>query len=161
MRSVGVDGAGLVEEEVLDECAVRASADEADVVGVGVDVQLADAVLLSVEVSSVGIGGVADRLEQVAVVGHVDVLREACVPVGMGELIDHARKPVELAGIANQAEVAVERGIVHLRVAAVDAEAVLELVWWNCADGCVAVAGDVEWCAVAVEFTAGIDLSAF
>ena len=156
----GADGAGLVEQEVLDERSVAAATDEADVVAREVDVQLADAVLLSVEVSAIGIRAVADGLEQVAVFRHVDVLGETCVPVGLAELIHHTGEPIELAGCADHVEVALEGSIVELRIAAVDAEAVLELVRRNLSAGRVAVAGDVEGCAVAVELSACIDVAA-
>ena len=117
--------------------------------------------LLAVEVSAIGIGAVADRLEHVAVVGHVNVFSKACIPVSLTELVDHASEPVELAGIADGVEAILERSIVELRVAAVDAEAVLELMRRNCAAGRVAVATDFKRCTVAVEFSSCINLTSF
>ena len=117
--------------------------------------------LLAVEVSAIGIGAVADRLEHVTIVGHVNVFSKACIPVSLTELVDHAREPVELASVAEHVEVALEGSIVELRVTAIDAEAVLELMRRNCAARRVAVAIDFKRCTVAIEFSTCINLASF
>ena len=90
--------------------------------------QFADAVLLAVEVSAIGVCCVADGFNQSAVFGHVDVVGKSCIPVCFAELVDHAGEPVDLTCIAEHVETVFEGCVFGIAFSAVDAEAVFVFV---------------------------------
>ena len=123
--------------------------------------QLADTVLLTIEMSAIGIGAITDRFKQVTIVSHVNVLGETSIPTRVAELVDHACKPVELASIAQHIEVIFEGSVIGITISAVDTEAVLVFVRRDLATRRVAVASDIKRRAVAVKLSSCINLATF
>ena len=99
------DGAGVVERSILDDCRSGDTADEAHSLHARfVDIQVADDVVLSVEVSGIGVSLRTDGTEVVVLAVHVDVCCQQGVQTAIASLYHLMGKPCQLASGAQFVE---------------------------------------------------------